>query len=133
MPDIDPATSPEGHAVQPHDRGSTTLNLEGLDPIRGLLFFFCLPNGMEVTAVTATSCQSRLHVVSILPREPGMLRRPSITSDECRSRAEEAQTLAAQTQDDWERELFQRIATQWQCLVVHKKGKEENTFRGQPR
>ena len=35
-----------------------------------------------------------------------MLRCPSMTSDECRSRAEEAQTLAAQTQDEWERELF---------------------------
>jgi hypothetical protein len=51
----------------------------------------------------------------------------------CRHRAEEALTLAAQTQDDWERELFQRIATQWQCLVVHKKGKEENTSEASPR
>jgi hypothetical protein len=55
-----------------------------------------------------------------------MLRRPSMASDECRQWAEEAQTLAAQTQDDWERELFQRIATQWVALAVHKKGKEEN-------
>ena len=54
-----------------------------------------------------------------------MLRRPSMASDECRHRVEEAQTLAAQTHDDWEREVFQRIATQWQCLVVHKKGMEE--------
>jgi hypothetical protein len=54
-----------------------------------------------------------------------MLRPPSITSDECRRRAEEAQTLAAQTQDDWERELFQRITTQWQVLAIHKKSKEE--------
>ena len=51
-----------------------------------------------------------------------MLRRPSLTSD---PRAEEAQTLAAQTQDDWERELFERITIQWQALAVHKKGKEE--------
>jgi hypothetical protein len=59
-----------------------------------------------------------------------MLRRPSMPSDECRRQAEEALTLAAQTQDDFERELFQRIATQWQCLVVHKKGKEgERTSR----
>jgi hypothetical protein len=48
-----------------------------------------------------------------------------MASDECRHRVEEAQTLAAQTHDDWEREVFQRIATQWQCLVVHKKGMEE--------
>jgi hypothetical protein len=57
-----------------------------------------------------------------------MLPRPSMASDECRRRAEEAQTLAAQTQDDWERELFQRIATQWQCWVVHKKGKENEAI-----
>jgi hypothetical protein len=50
---------------------------------------------------------------------------PSITSDECRRRAEEAQTLAAQTLDDWERELFQGITTQWVALAVHKKGMEE--------
>jgi hypothetical protein len=55
-----------------------------------------------------------------------MLRRPSVASDECRHWAEEAQTLAAQTQDDWERELFQRIATQWVALAVHEKGKEGN-------
>jgi hypothetical protein len=48
-----------------------------------------------------------------------------MASDECRHRAEEAQTLAAQTHDDWERELFQRIATQWVVLAVHKKGMEE--------
>ena len=62
-----------------------------------------------------------------------MLRRPSMAPDEFRHRAEEALTLAAQTQDDWERELFQRIATQWQCLVVHKKAKEENTSEASPR
>jgi hypothetical protein len=55
-----------------------------------------------------------------------MLRRPPMASDECRHRAEEALTLAAQTQDDWERELFQHIATQWVVLAVHKEGKEEN-------
>ena len=54
-----------------------------------------------------------------------MLRRPPMASDECRHRAEEAQTLAAQTHDDWERELFQRIATQWVVLAIHKKGMEE--------
>jgi hypothetical protein len=48
-----------------------------------------------------------------------------MASDECRRRAEEAETLAAQTQDDWERELFQRITTQWVALAVHKKGKEK--------
>jgi hypothetical protein len=52
-----------------------------------------------------------------------MLQRPSMTSDECRRRAEEAQTLAAQTLDDWEKELLHRIITQWQA--IHKKGKEE--------
>ena len=55
-----------------------------------------------------------------------MLRLPSMASDECRHRAEEALTLAAQTQDDWEWELFQRIATQWVVLAVHEEGKEEN-------
>jgi hypothetical protein len=50
-----------------------------------------------------------------------------MASDECRHRAEEAQTLAAQTHDDWERELFQRIATQWHVLGIHKRRKEENT------
>ena len=55
-----------------------------------------------------------------------MLRRPSMAPDERRYRAEEALTLGAQTQDDWERELFQRIATQWVVLAVHKEGKEEN-------
>jgi hypothetical protein len=35
--------------------------------------------------------------------------------------------LAAQTKDDWERELLQRITTQWLVLAIHKKGKEENT------
>ena len=56
-----------------------------------------------------------------------MLRRPFITSDECRRRAEEAQTLAAQTQDDWERELFQRIITQWVALAIHKEGTMKTT------
>jgi hypothetical protein len=64
--------------------------------------------------------------VDELLRETEMPRHPSLTSEECRRRAEEAQTLAAQTQDDWERELFQRITTQWHVLAVHKKGKEEN-------
>jgi len=54
-----------------------------------------------------------------------MLRYPFVTSDECRRRAEEAQTLAAQTQDDWERELFQCITAQWHVLAVHRKSKEE--------
>ena len=54
-----------------------------------------------------------------------MLRRRPMASDECRHRAEEALTLAVQTQDDWELELLQRVATQWHVLAVHKKGKEE--------
>ena len=80
---------------------------------------------VAVTGVTATSSRLTSHAVDELAREPVMLRRPSMTSDECRRRAEEAQTLAAQTQDDWERELFQRIITQWHVLALHKKGKEE--------
>jgi hypothetical protein len=40
-----------------------------------------------------------------------MLKRQSLTSSECGRRAEEAQTLADQTDDDWEREIFQRITT----------------------
>jgi hypothetical protein len=39
-----------------------------------------------------------------------MLRRRPMASDECRHRAEEALTLAVQTQDDWELELSQRVA-----------------------
>ena len=54
-----------------------------------------------------------------------MLRRATVTSEECRRRAEEAQTLAAQTQDDWERELFKRITTQWHVLAVRKKDIEK--------
>ena len=53
-----------------------------------------------------------------------MLRPPCMASDECRHRAEEALALAAQTHDDWERELFQRIATQWVVLAVHEEGME---------
>ena len=53
-----------------------------------------------------------------------MLPHRSMASEECRHRAEEALTLAAQTQDDWERELFQRIATQWVALAVHEEGME---------
>jgi hypothetical protein len=55
-----------------------------------------------------------------------MLQPTHTTSEECRRRAEEALALAAQTRDDWERELFQRITTQWQCLAVHKRCKETN-------
>ena len=48
-----------------------------------------------------------------------MLQPTHATSEECRRRAEEALTLAAQTRDDWERELFQRITTNgsaWPCI-----------------
>jgi len=38
-----------------------------------------------------------------------------MTDDECQRRAEEAKSLAAQTQDLWEREAFLRIVTQWQA------------------
>jgi hypothetical protein len=125
MPDIDPATSPECHAVHTIvvPQQST---LKASIPFRGLSFF-CRPNGMEVIPVTATSSPFTSNGLGELPREPVMLRHPSMASDECRHRAEEALTLAAQTQDDWERELFQRIATQWVVLAVHKEGKEGNT------
>jgi hypothetical protein len=56
--------------------------------------------------------------------ELGMEQRRSITSRECRRRADEAQTLAAQTQDDWERELLQRITTQWDLLAAIRKAKK---------
>jgi hypothetical protein len=36
------------------------------------------------------------------------MRVPSMTSNECRRRTKEALTLAAQTQDEWEQELFER-------------------------
>lgn len=47
-----------------------------------------------------------------------------MNADECQRRAEEAEALAAQTQDLWERETFLRIATQWQLLAGHKAVKE---------
>ena len=50
----------------------------------------------------------------------------------CRHRAEEALTLAAQTQDDWERELFQRIADQWAVLAVHKEGNSRGQDTASP-
>jgi len=55
-----------------------------------------------------------------------MLQHICMTSEECRRRAEDALTLAAQAEDTWEREQFQRIITQWQCLAVHKRCKETN-------
>ena len=70
------------------------------------------------------SCRLRCGVGELL-RETVMLRRATVTSEECRRRAEEAQTLAAQTQDDWERELFKRITTQWHVLAVRKKDIEK--------
>jgi hypothetical protein len=47
-----------------------------------------------------------------------------MTADECQRRVEEAKALAAQTQDFWEREVFLRIATQWQLIAAHKATKE---------
>jgi hypothetical protein len=35
--------------------------------------------------------------------------------------------MAAQPQDDSEKELLHRITTQRHALALHKKGKEENT------
>jgi hypothetical protein len=47
-----------------------------------------------------------------------------MTADECQRRADEAKTLAAQTQDLWERETLLRIATQWQLIASHRTAKE---------
>jgi hypothetical protein len=47
-----------------------------------------------------------------------------MTADECQRRSDEAKTLAAQTQDLWERETLLRIATQWQLIASHKAAKE---------
>jgi hypothetical protein len=55
-----------------------------------------------------------------------MLQVSHMSSEECRRRAEEALTLAAQAEDAWEREQFQRIISQWRSLAVHKRCKETN-------
>jgi CRISPR/Cas system-associated protein Cas5 (RAMP superfamily) len=57
---------------------------------------------VAVLRITATSSRSTSNALDELPRELAMLR----PSDECRRRAKKAQTLAAQTQDDWEKELL---------------------------
>ena len=64
--------------------------------------------------------------------ESGMEQRLSITSRECRRRADEAQTLAAKTQDDWERELLQRITTQWDLLAAIRRAKTGGRKKSQP-
>ena len=47
-----------------------------------------------------------------------------MTAKECQQRADEAKSLAVQTQDLWEREILLHIATQWQLLAAHRASKE---------
>jgi hypothetical protein len=46
-----------------------------------------------------------------------------LTAEEYQRRANEAKTLAAQTQDLWERETLLRVATEWQLLAAHQASK----------
>lgn len=46
------------------------------------------------------------------------------TADAYRHRAEEAKSLARQSQDVWEREILLRVATQWQLLAAHRDVKD---------
>jgi hypothetical protein len=61
-----------------------------------------------------------------------MEQRRSIASRECQRRADEAETLAVQTQDDWERELLLRVATQWELLAAIRRAKTEGRKKSQP-
>jgi hypothetical protein len=47
-----------------------------------------------------------------------------LTAEEYLRRADEAKTLAAQTQDLWERETLLRVANEWPLLAAHKAHKE---------
>jgi hypothetical protein len=47
-----------------------------------------------------------------------------MTSDECYQRAKEAKALAAETRDLWEREMYFKIADQWQLLGAHMAAKK---------
>jgi hypothetical protein len=47
------------------------------------------------------------------------------TVDAYRHRAEEAKSLARQSQDVWEREILLRVATQWQLLAAHREVKDK--------
>jgi hypothetical protein len=47
-----------------------------------------------------------------------------LTAEEYQRRADEAKTLAVQTQDLWERETLLRVATEWQLLAGHQASKE---------
>jgi len=53
-----------------------------------------------------------------------------MTADECQRRADEAKSLAAQTQDLWERETLLHIATLWQLLASHRASKEARQTHG---
>ena len=65
--------------------------------------------------------------VDELLREPVMPRHPSLTSEECRRRAEEAQTLSGSNSKTMgTRTLPTHHHPIWHVLAVHKKGKEEN-------
>jgi hypothetical protein len=43
----------------------------------------------------------------------------AMTADECHRRAREAKKLAAETRDLWEREMYFKIADQWQLMGAH--------------
>jgi len=51
-----------------------------------------------------------------------------LTAEEYQRRADEAKTLAAQTQDLWERETLLRVATEWQLLAAHQASKAALPF-----
>jgi hypothetical protein len=64
-----------------------------------------------------------------VPQRPAETSTPSIaillpTADAYRHRAEEAKSLARQSQDVWEREILLRVATQWQLLAAHRDVKD---------
>jgi hypothetical protein len=47
-----------------------------------------------------------------------------MTADECYQRAREAKALAAETRDLWAREMYYKIADQWQLLAAHMAAKK---------
>ena len=42
-----------------------------------------------------------------------------MTADECYQHAREAKRLAAETRDLWEREMYYKVADQWQLIAAH--------------
>jgi hypothetical protein len=49
-----------------------------------------------------------------------------LTAEEYQRRADEAKTLAVQTQDLWERETLLRVATEWQLLAGTRQARKRN-------